>query len=239
MRSRKGSDPDKEKKGLESRADSIGSGRAIPIKQVSSVPILSSLSSETHLREGGGLQVVTEVLVHLCKTQVQLPGRKCVVWNGASPSVYSKTTATTEPSALTRTRPQTEIPDDCVKKLLRLPAATCFSGDGTAMLSPSPGGRGLSVLSLTVPPRWSFLSGAHQGTVSQFSGLQGDAGDPPLGRLPFVTLSECTKGTTFLITEPLELIPSSSLPQAPDLCCLVPGINTRGVLCGMRRMKAA
>ncbi|OBS81100.1 hypothetical protein A6R68_20697 [Neotoma lepida] len=32
--SRKGSDPDKEKKGLESRADSIGSGRAIPIKQV-------------------------------------------------------------------------------------------------------------------------------------------------------------------------------------------------------------
>ena len=32
--SRKGSDPDKEKKGLESRADSIGSGRAIPIKQL-------------------------------------------------------------------------------------------------------------------------------------------------------------------------------------------------------------
>ncbi|ELK32624.1 Arf-GAP with GTPase, ANK repeat and PH domain-containing protein 1 [Myotis davidii] len=32
--SRKGSDPDKEKKGLESRADSIGSGRAIPIKQI-------------------------------------------------------------------------------------------------------------------------------------------------------------------------------------------------------------
>ncbi|XP_058155839.1 arf-GAP with GTPase, ANK repeat and PH domain-containing protein 1 isoform X2 [Dasypus novemcinctus] len=31
--SRKGSDPDKEKKGLEARADSIGSGRAIPIKQ--------------------------------------------------------------------------------------------------------------------------------------------------------------------------------------------------------------
>ncbi|KAM6178575.1 arf-GAP with GTPase, ANK repeat and PH domain-containing protein 1 [Rhynchocyon petersi] len=31
--SRKGSDPDKEKKGLETRADSIGSGRAIPIKQ--------------------------------------------------------------------------------------------------------------------------------------------------------------------------------------------------------------
>ncbi|KAM9006875.1 arf-GAP with GTPase, ANK repeat and PH domain-containing protein 1 isoform 4-T4 [Sarcophilus harrisii] len=31
--SRKGSDPDKEKKSLESRADSIGSGRAIPIKQ--------------------------------------------------------------------------------------------------------------------------------------------------------------------------------------------------------------
>ncbi|XP_012580620.1 PREDICTED: arf-GAP with GTPase, ANK repeat and PH domain-containing protein 1 [Condylura cristata] len=31
--SRKGSDPDKEKKGLEGRADSVGSGRAIPIKQ--------------------------------------------------------------------------------------------------------------------------------------------------------------------------------------------------------------
>ncbi|XP_077011648.1 arf-GAP with GTPase, ANK repeat and PH domain-containing protein 1 isoform X7 [Tamandua tetradactyla] len=31
--SRKGSDPEKEKKGLEGRADSIGSGRAIPIKQ--------------------------------------------------------------------------------------------------------------------------------------------------------------------------------------------------------------
>ncbi|XP_048834436.1 arf-GAP with GTPase, ANK repeat and PH domain-containing protein 1 isoform X1 [Brienomyrus brachyistius] len=31
--SRKGNDPDKEKKGLENRADSIGSGRAIPIKQ--------------------------------------------------------------------------------------------------------------------------------------------------------------------------------------------------------------
>ncbi|NXY34512.1 AGAP1 protein, partial [Pomatorhinus ruficollis] len=31
--SRKGSDPDKEKKALESRTDSIGSGRAIPIKQ--------------------------------------------------------------------------------------------------------------------------------------------------------------------------------------------------------------
>ncbi|XP_041936263.1 arf-GAP with GTPase, ANK repeat and PH domain-containing protein 1 isoform X1 [Alosa sapidissima] len=31
--SRKGSEPDKEKKGLENRADSIGSGRAIPIKQ--------------------------------------------------------------------------------------------------------------------------------------------------------------------------------------------------------------
>ncbi|KAL7991439.1 hypothetical protein Chor_015695 [Crotalus horridus] len=35
--SRKGSDPDKEKKGLENRADSIGSGRAIPIKQVQPV----------------------------------------------------------------------------------------------------------------------------------------------------------------------------------------------------------
>ncbi|KFO32452.1 Arf-GAP with GTPase, ANK repeat and PH domain-containing protein 1 [Fukomys damarensis] len=35
--SRKGSDPDKEKKGLESRADSIGSGRAIPIKQCAMV----------------------------------------------------------------------------------------------------------------------------------------------------------------------------------------------------------
>ncbi|GAA6098505.1 arf-GAP with GTPase, ANK repeat and PH domain-containing protein 1 isoform X1 [Tachysurus ichikawai] len=34
--SRKASEPDKEKKGLESRADSIGSGRAIPIKQVGS-----------------------------------------------------------------------------------------------------------------------------------------------------------------------------------------------------------
>ncbi|XP_058041237.1 arf-GAP with GTPase, ANK repeat and PH domain-containing protein 1 isoform X3 [Ahaetulla prasina] len=32
--SRKGSGPDKEKKGLENRADSIGSGHAIPIKQV-------------------------------------------------------------------------------------------------------------------------------------------------------------------------------------------------------------
>ncbi|XP_015670566.1 arf-GAP with GTPase, ANK repeat and PH domain-containing protein 1-like [Protobothrops mucrosquamatus] len=35
--SRKGSDPDKEKKGLANRADSIGSGRAIPIKQVQPV----------------------------------------------------------------------------------------------------------------------------------------------------------------------------------------------------------
>lgn len=34
LQSRKGSDPDKEKKVLESRTDSIGSGRAIPIKQV-------------------------------------------------------------------------------------------------------------------------------------------------------------------------------------------------------------
>lgn len=32
--SRKASEPDKDKKGLEARADSIGSGRAIPIKQV-------------------------------------------------------------------------------------------------------------------------------------------------------------------------------------------------------------
>lgn len=38
LQSRKGSDPDKEKKGLESRADSIGSGRAIPIKQVRQAP---------------------------------------------------------------------------------------------------------------------------------------------------------------------------------------------------------
>ena len=38
FQSRKGSDPDKEKKGLESRADSIGSGRAIPIKQVTRLP---------------------------------------------------------------------------------------------------------------------------------------------------------------------------------------------------------
>ncbi|EMP37359.1 Arf-GAP with GTPase, ANK repeat and PH domain-containing protein 1 [Chelonia mydas] len=36
--SRKGSDPDKEKKVLESRTDSIGSGRAIPIKQVNLTP---------------------------------------------------------------------------------------------------------------------------------------------------------------------------------------------------------
>ncbi|KAJ8350533.1 hypothetical protein SKAU_G00256630 [Synaphobranchus kaupii] len=34
--SRKGNEPDKEKKGLEGRADSIGSGRAIPIKQLNS-----------------------------------------------------------------------------------------------------------------------------------------------------------------------------------------------------------
>ncbi|TMS11569.1 Arf-GAP with GTPase, ANK repeat and PH domain-containing protein 1 [Larimichthys crocea] len=33
--SRKASEPDKDKKGLEARADSIGSGRAIPIKQAS------------------------------------------------------------------------------------------------------------------------------------------------------------------------------------------------------------
>uniref|UniRef100_A0A8C9M784 ArfGAP with GTPase domain, ankyrin repeat and PH domain 1 n=1 Tax=Panthera tigris altaica TaxID=74533 RepID=A0A8C9M784_PANTA len=39
--SRKGSDPDKEKKGLEGRADSIGSGRAIPIKQVRRCPLSS------------------------------------------------------------------------------------------------------------------------------------------------------------------------------------------------------
>uniref|UniRef100_A0A4W5JYY1 Uncharacterized protein n=1 Tax=Hucho hucho TaxID=62062 RepID=A0A4W5JYY1_9TELE len=32
--SRKASEPDRDKKGLEGRADSIGSGRAIPIKQV-------------------------------------------------------------------------------------------------------------------------------------------------------------------------------------------------------------
>lgn len=38
LQSRKGSDPDKEKKGLEGRADSIGSGRAIPIKQVGTLP---------------------------------------------------------------------------------------------------------------------------------------------------------------------------------------------------------
>lgn len=35
LQSRKASETDKEKKGLEARADSIGSGRAIPIKQVS------------------------------------------------------------------------------------------------------------------------------------------------------------------------------------------------------------
>lgn len=46
--SRKGSDPDKEKKVLESRTDSIGSGRAIPIKQVRNA--LSALPClETHL----------------------------------------------------------------------------------------------------------------------------------------------------------------------------------------------
>lgn len=38
LQSRKASEPDKEKKGLEGRADSIGSGRAIPIKQVGSSP---------------------------------------------------------------------------------------------------------------------------------------------------------------------------------------------------------
>ncbi|ELW72475.1 Arf-GAP with GTPase, ANK repeat and PH domain-containing protein 1, partial [Tupaia chinensis] len=47
--SRKGSDPDKEKKGLEGRADSIGSGRAIPIKQVRCPPAAPALSPETHL----------------------------------------------------------------------------------------------------------------------------------------------------------------------------------------------
>lgn len=47
LQSRKGSDPDKEKKGLESRADSIGSGRAIPIKQVHLSPFPALL--ETHL----------------------------------------------------------------------------------------------------------------------------------------------------------------------------------------------
>lgn len=40
LQSRKASEPDKDKKGLESRADSIGSGRAIPIKQVrQSLPV--------------------------------------------------------------------------------------------------------------------------------------------------------------------------------------------------------
>uniref|UniRef100_A0A8C5A5Z1 ArfGAP with GTPase domain, ankyrin repeat and PH domain 1 n=1 Tax=Gadus morhua TaxID=8049 RepID=A0A8C5A5Z1_GADMO len=41
--SRKPSDPDKDKKGLENRADSIGSGRAIPIKQVRGPPLSHSL----------------------------------------------------------------------------------------------------------------------------------------------------------------------------------------------------
>ncbi|XP_027714091.1 arf-GAP with GTPase, ANK repeat and PH domain-containing protein 1 isoform X1 [Vombatus ursinus] len=43
--SRKGSDPDKEKKSLESRADSIGSGRAIPIKQLGEMKHFSNSRS--------------------------------------------------------------------------------------------------------------------------------------------------------------------------------------------------
>ncbi|XP_072652891.1 arf-GAP with GTPase, ANK repeat and PH domain-containing protein 1 isoform X9 [Canis lupus baileyi] len=50
--SRKGSDPDKEKKGLESRADSIGSGRAIPIKQGLSFFVLA-LTASTYLGRAG------------------------------------------------------------------------------------------------------------------------------------------------------------------------------------------
>lgn len=47
LQSRKGSDPDKEKKGLESRADSIGSGRAIPIKQVCCFPLPVPVAGDT------------------------------------------------------------------------------------------------------------------------------------------------------------------------------------------------
>ncbi|XP_003278598.2 arf-GAP with GTPase, ANK repeat and PH domain-containing protein 1 isoform X11 [Nomascus leucogenys] len=50
--SRKGSDPDKEKKGLESRADSIGSGRAIPIKQGLPFFVLA-LTASTYLGPAG------------------------------------------------------------------------------------------------------------------------------------------------------------------------------------------
>ncbi|XP_035317325.1 arf-GAP with GTPase, ANK repeat and PH domain-containing protein 1 isoform X3 [Cricetulus griseus] len=55
--SRKGSDPDKEKKGLESRADSIGSGRAIPIKQ--------DYMQNVHGKE-----------IDLLRTTVKVPGKR-------------------------------------------------------------------------------------------------------------------------------------------------------------------
>ncbi|XP_010146314.1 PREDICTED: arf-GAP with GTPase, ANK repeat and PH domain-containing protein 1-like [Eurypyga helias] len=51
--SRKGSDPDKEKKVLESRTDSIGSGRAIPIKQGLPFFVLA-LTASTYLRPSPG-----------------------------------------------------------------------------------------------------------------------------------------------------------------------------------------
>ncbi|XP_011370658.2 arf-GAP with GTPase, ANK repeat and PH domain-containing protein 1-like isoform X1 [Pteropus vampyrus] len=56
--SRKGSDPDKEKKGLEGRADSIGSGRAIPIKQMllTQALLLRSLPKESLSHHVSGRQ---------------------------------------------------------------------------------------------------------------------------------------------------------------------------------------
>uniref|UniRef100_A0A3B3Z4B1 Arf-GAP domain-containing protein n=1 Tax=Poecilia mexicana TaxID=48701 RepID=A0A3B3Z4B1_9TELE len=55
--SRKASDPDKEKKGLENRADSIGSGRAIPIKQ--------DYMQNVHGKE-----------IDLLRTTVKVPGKR-------------------------------------------------------------------------------------------------------------------------------------------------------------------
>lgn len=66
LQSRKASETDKEKKGLEGRADSIGSGRAIPIKQVS-----ISLSLPLPLSVFDVLALISSEITHLTSIRVR------------------------------------------------------------------------------------------------------------------------------------------------------------------------
>ncbi|XP_069472094.1 arf-GAP with GTPase, ANK repeat and PH domain-containing protein 1 isoform X3 [Ambystoma mexicanum] len=179
--SRKGSDPEKEKKGLENRADSIGSGRAIPIKQGMLLKRSGkSLNKEwkkkyVTLCDNGVLtyhpslhdymQNVHGKEIDLLRTTVKVPGKRPPRATSACPPISSPKT-----NGLTKDISGLQISPNAGNVSTSASAMQMASGISLVSFNSRPDGMHQRSYSVSSADQWS------EATVIANSGISSDTG---------------------------------------------------------------